>query len=83
MGVGSRVQTGATMTIVLVIGVSAALTAELTKLGLETVQCVQAFRELAEGIPAAVLPPYVTTERAPAPQFGGDRPYLKRKKGRA
>jgi hypothetical protein len=70
------------MTRVIIFGAGAAdLAIQLESLGLTTITTVQAFRDLAERIPVGIE---VLTQGPPAPaKFGGDRPYLKRKKGRS
>ena len=60
----------------------AAIAAMLTALGLESVRTAQDFRELACSM-STIEPTAPHLERAPAPKFGDDRPYLKKKKGRS
>lgn len=60
---------------------SAKIAAALTALGIEAVGSHQQFRALASSLPSMALPE-PRHEVAPAPKFGGDRPYLKKKKGR-
>jgi hypothetical protein len=70
------------MTRILVIGTGAAdVAAQLDALGLATISTARAFRELVELMPQVIGVPVLHT--APAPAFGGDRPYLKKKKGRS
>lgn len=82
------------MTRILVIGVGAALTAQaLADLAREAEKVnlvlADAGRQIAATLAAVDLQRHVALqmnahiEPRPAPKFGGDRPYLKRKKGRS
>lgn len=69
------------MTRILVIGDGdAELIAQLDGLGLSTIITVKAFREVVNRMPCAIDVPMI--HQSPTPKFGGNRPYLKKKKGR-
>lgn len=58
----------------------AELDAQIARLGLEAIKTAEKFRELAVAMPPGTE--VLTLAAPPAPKFGGDRPYLKKKKGR-
>lgn len=85
MGVVFDVPPGDAVKRVMIIGGGcdgAAIAAMLTALGLESVRTVQDFRELTCSM-SPIEPMAPRLERPPAPKFGDDRPYLKKKKGRS
>lgn len=72
------------MTRILAISASAALAEKIAQLNLEIVSDVQAYRDMVCSLGShSDLVPSLESEPRPAPKFGGDRPYLKRKKGRS
>ena len=73
------------MTSILVVGAGRDVTRALQAHGLGVVTSVDQLRALVEAMPQLPSAPMILGERIPppAPQFGGDRPYLKRKKGRS
>jgi hypothetical protein len=69
------------MTRIVVIGDDATgLAAALSALGLDAIRMTEDFRDLVLAMPTMDVPaPFLP----PAPKFGGDRAYLKKKKGRS
>lgn len=68
---------------ILIIGGSASLGAALAALGLESITTVGEFRDLVGAMPGEIDLAAPNESTQPAPKFGGDRPYLKKKKGRS